>query len=162
MRVNPKKSHLGFQELRYLGFLVGKGQIRPLLEKVMSLHNSPRPGTKRQLRRFLGLVGYYSRFIPHFASIASPLTDALKHSKPNQLRWTKEMDHAFGTLHDSLDCQPVLRNPDFAHMFILQTDASDTGLGAVLSQETEGQEHPIMFLSRKLQTAERQYSTVEK
>ncbi|XP_054841809.1 uncharacterized protein LOC129333892 [Eublepharis macularius] len=162
LKANPTKSRLGFQELKYLGFLVGRGQLRPLPDKVASLEACPRPGTKKQLRGFLGLVGYYSKFIPQYASRASPLTDYLRKDQPNRVQWTPQGQRAFEDLKAALSASPVLRNPDFDKPFILQTDASDAGLGAVLSQEHEGQEHPVLFISRKLQPAEQKYAVVEK
>ena len=162
LRINPKKSHLGFKELKYLGFLVGNGQLKPLPERVTTLQTSAAPTTKKQLRRFLGLIGYYSRFIPQYATIASPLTDGLRKDQPNRIRWTPEQLQAFTTLRDALLHAPVLHNPDFSKPFILQTDASNTGIGAVLSQDFDGQDHPILFISRKLQLPEQKFATVEK
>ncbi|XP_054827921.1 A-kinase anchor protein 12-like [Eublepharis macularius] len=156
LRANPQKSRVGFQEVKYLGFIVGRGVLRPVPEKVATLEDCPRPATKKQLRRFLGLVGYYSKFIPNFASRASPLTDLLWKGLPPKLPWTATADEAFRTLRVALSNAPVLHNPNFNEPFVVHTDASDTGLGAVLSQEIDGVERPILFLSRKLQKAERQ------
>lgn len=129
LRANPTKSRLGFTELKYLGFLVGRGCLRPLPDKVEALAQQARPTTNRQLQRFLGFVGYYSRFIPGFASIASPLTNALQKTAPTRVQWGPREDHAFERLHTSLQGTPVLRSPDFAKPFVVQTDASGTGLG---------------------------------
>ena len=102
------------------------------------------------MRSFLGLASFYRRYVPQFATIASPLTDATKKGKPNAIKWEQAQLRAYQTLKDALVSQPVLSLPDFDKMFYLQTDASDTGLGAILLQEHEGEKRPIVFLSRKL------------
>lgn len=134
----------------------------PSGERVNTLAHMQRPTTKRQLRYFLGFVGYYSKFIPHFATVASPLTDFLKKGQPSQLRWDPTQEWAFKLLRNSLSSHPVLHNTDFNLPFVLHTDASGTELGAMLSQMKDDTEHPILFLSRKLQPAEINYSTIEK
>eukprot|EP00731_Ephydatia_muelleri_P002194 Em0001g2194a len=124
----------------------------------------PRPRTKTQVREFLGLTGYYRRFIPNYATLATPLTDLTKKSAPTQVQWTDKCGHAFGKLKERLCSDPVLGSPDFTRPFILQTDASERGVGAVLSQRSaeQGEEHPIAFFSRKLLPREEKYSTIEK
>lgn len=162
LQVNPTKSRLGFTELKYLGFLVGEGCLRPLPDKVEALTQQTQPITKRQLRWFLGLVRYHSWFIPGFASIASPLTDALQKAAPTQVRWGPSEERAFEQSCTSLQRTMVLHNLDFAKPFVVPMDASGTSIGAFLSQEVEGTECPILFISRKLQPAKRKYSMVEK
>lgn len=95
---------------------------------------------RRQLRRFLGFVGYYSKFIPNFASVASPLTECLKKNQPNRLQWGPPQMQAFEWLRRSLSGELVLQYPDFDLPFVLHTDASGTGLGTVLSQCKDGKE----------------------
>lgn len=100
------------------------------------------------MRAFLGLMGYYRRFIPNYASVAAPLTDLTKKIAPSNVVWNGECDKAFKELKKLLCTSPVLRNPDFSRRFILQTDASDRGIGAVLSQKDEaGEEHPVVAKS---------------
>lgn len=94
--------------------------------------------------------------------MASPLTNALQKAAPAQVRWGPNELRVFEQLHNSLQGEPVLRNPDFAQPFIVHTDASAMGLGATLSQEIDGQDRPILFIHRKLQPTEKYYSTVEK
>ncbi|KAG6933769.1 hypothetical protein G0U57_018464, partial [Chelydra serpentina] len=162
LTANPKKCRLGWQETTYLGYTIGRGQVRPLVGKVQALTACPAPTTKRQVRQFLGLAGYYRRFIPQFASIATPLTGLLTKDSPRRIVWTSECEDAFQELKASLCREPVLYSPDFHREFILQTDASEVGLGAVLSQEVDGEEHPILYLSRKLFPRERNYAVIEK
>ena len=110
----------------------------------------------------MGLTSYYRRFIPHFASIASPLTDLTRDRLPAQVTWTEETEKAFQDLKSALCSGPVLVTSDFPKPMVVQTDASETGVGAVLSQLHEGEEHPIIYISRKLLQRKQKYSTVEK
>ena len=121
------------------------------------------PVTKKQVRAFLGLTGYYRKFIPDYASLAAPLTDLTKKTAPNNVCWNVQCEEAFKELKRLLCTSPVLRNPDFSRRFILQTDASDHGVRAVLSQRDEnGEEHPVGYFSKKLLPREERYSTIEK
>ncbi|KAL0148421.1 hypothetical protein M9458_056231 [Cirrhinus mrigala] len=162
LTANPRKCHLALSEAKYLGFQVGRGLIRPQEKKVEAILTAPKPETKTQVRAFLGLAGYYRCFIPNFSSLATPLTDLTRKGQPEKTRWTAATEEAFASLKAALTSSPVLRAPDFSCPFLLQTDASDTGLGAVLSQVQEGEEHPIIYISRKLSPAERNYATVER
>ncbi|GFT62453.1 retrovirus-related Pol polyprotein from transposon 297 [Trichonephila clavipes] len=109
------------------------------------------------------VMGYYTHYIPNYSTIASPLTDALKGKiKKEKITWDEKCGKAFEELKAKLVTQPILFAPDFATEFILQTDASEVGAGVVLSQRIEGEEHPIVFLSKKFSKAERNYSTVER
>ena len=163
LTMRPSKCSLGFSEVSLVGHVVGNGHIKPQQDKVSAVVNFPQPVTKTDVRSFLGLVGYYRKYIPNFASIAAPLTDLTKKGKPTRVEWTKECAEATCTLKEYLTREPVLVNPDFSKGFILQTDASDRGLGAVLSQlHSEGNECAITFLSKKLLPREQSYSTVEK
>ncbi len=115
------------------------------------------------MRAFLGLAGYYRRFLPGFSSITACLSDLTKSAAPTIVEWTPPCDQAFRQLKAVLSKQPVLTNPDYDRPFILQTDASERGIGAVLSQKMEeGVEHPIAYFSKKLLPRETRYSSVEK
>ena len=119
--------------------------------------------TKTDVRSFLGLVGYYRKFIPNFSSIAAPLSDLTKKGAPTRVNWTSNCESAFRSLKEVLLLSPVLVNPDWDKPFILQTDASDRGIAGVLSQvDANGEDHPIVYLSRKLLPREVAYSTIEK
>ncbi|ETW93809.1 MAG: hypothetical protein ETSY2_50775 [Candidatus Entotheonella gemina] len=123
----------------------------------------PTPATKRQVRAFLGLTGYYRKFIADYAELAVELTDLTKKDAPSRVRWTAACEKAFQALKDKLCSAPVLRSPNFDKQFILQTDASDRGVGAVLSQyDDDGTDYPVAFFSRKLLPREVRYSTIEK
>ncbi|KAL1269301.1 hypothetical protein QQF64_031590 [Cirrhinus molitorella] len=162
LTANPKKCHLALSEAKYLGYQVDRGLIRPQEKKVAAILSAPRPSSKTQVRAFLGLVGYYRCFIPNFSSLAAPLTDLTRKGQPERTPWGPTEEEAFRAIKAALTSEPVLRAPDFNCPFLLQTDASDTGLGAVLSQIQDDEEHPVIFISRKLTSAERRYATVER
>ena len=122
----------------------------------------PVPTTKRKVRSLIGFMNFYRRFIPKFAEIASPLTDRTAKAAPNRVVWTDELQVSFDRLKKSITSYPVLRNTDFGKVFIVQTDSSDRGTGAVLLQTYEGSKLPIMYISKKSLPREIQYSTIEK
>lgn len=108
------------------------------------------------------MVGYYPSFIPQFSEIAAPLTDGLRGKNKRVWMWTDQCQTAFNKLKRALCQAPVLHTPDFEKPFKVTMDASGQGLGAVLSQEFGGEEHPVVYLSRKLTPAETRYSTIER
>uniref|UniRef100_A0A8C2BR64 Gypsy retrotransposon integrase-like protein 1 n=1 Tax=Cyprinus carpio TaxID=7962 RepID=A0A8C2BR64_CYPCA len=162
LTANPKKCAIGRVEVRYLGFHLGHGQVRPQIDKTAAVATCPRPKTKKEVRQFLGLAGYYRRFIPNYSDLTSPLTDLTKKEVPDTVQWTEPCQQAFTQVKAALCGGPLLHSPDFSLPFLLQTDASDWGLGAVLSQEIEGEERPVLYISRKLSKREAKYSTIEK
>ena len=138
-------------------------EVRPDPTKIEAVKSFPAPTTKKDVRVFLGLAGYYRRFIPNYSSLAAPLTDLTKKTCPTKVRWTNLCCTAFETLKNLLCDSPILKSPDFTKRFVLQTDASDRGVGAVLSQcDDSGQDKPIAYFGRKLLSREQNYSTVEK
>ena len=161
LTAKPPKCQFGMQQCVYLGHVVGNGGVRPEKSKLLAVESFPVPKTKKEVRTFLGLTGYYRRFIENYASVAAPLTDLTK-TAPTRVVWTSGCEEAFGALRQALCQTPVLRSPDFNKPFVLQTDASERGVGAVLSQSIDGEEHPVAFFSRKLLPREEKYSTVEK
>lgn len=122
--------------------------------------NYPAPKNVKELRRFLGLASWYRSFVPNYATTTSPLTLLLR-KKQNWI-WTDDQQNAFLKIRSQLTESPVLTHPDFEVPFILQTDASNTGLGAVLSQNIDNREFVIAYASRALSAAERNYTTTEK
>ena len=102
--------------------------------KVLAVQKVAQPRTKKQVRSFLGLSGYYRKFIPEFSKVASPLSDLTKKNMFKTVKWTSQCEKAFGQLKQALTKAPVLITPDWDKPFILQTDVSATGLGYVLSQ----------------------------
>ncbi|CAM5080714.1 unnamed protein product [Eretmochelys imbricata] len=142
---------------------VGQGTISPLQAKVDAIQKWPVPKSKKQVQSFLGLAGYYRRFVPHYSQIAAPLTDLTKKKQPNAVQWTGKCQKAFNKLKATLMSDPVLRAPDFDKPFLVTTDASERGVGAVLMQKGPDQEfHPVVFLSKKLSERESNWSVTEK
>ena len=163
LTAKPTKCQFGMTECTYLGYVVGGGKVRMEPSKIEAVQSFGVPRTKKEVRSFLGITGYYRKFIPQYASIASPLTDLIRKSEPNRVEWTPACAAAFDKLKTILCSAPVLRTPDLEKPFVLQTDASQRGVGAVLSQLDEvGADHPVAFFSRKLLPREERYSTIEK
>ena len=163
LTAKPRKCQFGMKECTYLGHVVGGGVVKPHVSKLEAVASFPVPKTKKEVRTFLGLSGYYRKFIPGYAGIAIPLTDLTRKSAPTTVCWTEECEKAFSQLKALLCSEPVLRSPDFSRDFVLQTDASERGVGAVLAQiDDQGEEHPVAYFSRKLLPREVNYSTVEK
>lgn len=128
------KCRLANTHVHYLGHVVGQGKRRPSEVKVEAITRFPLPKTKTDLRSFLGLAEYYRSYIPNFANIASPLTDALRKTEPTIVRWDTARKAAFAEIKNILVSQPVLAAPDYSLPFLVQCDASDRGMGVVLSQ----------------------------
>ena len=162
LTINASKCGFARAETEYLGFTVGKGTVKPQLQKVHAIENCPLPQTRKQLRSFIGMAGFYQRFIPHFSARAAPLTDRVGSRCPNRVQWSEEAVAAFHDLRQALSQSAVLRSPDFDQPFVLQTDASDRGLGGVLLQGPPEDRHPVAYISRKMVPREVRYSTVEK
>lgn len=162
LTARPSKCCIGFQNLEFVGHQLGQGLIKPNPDKVEDIMKAEEPKTKKQVRSFLGLVGYYREYIPNFAAIAVPLTDLTRKGQPNIVEWSDAQDIAFRTLKKCISSNPILQMPDFSKMFILQTDASEDGLGAALTQEFAGKHHPVMYASKKLLPREKKYSTIER
>jgi hypothetical protein len=161
LTAKPSKCKIAHAQVPYLGHLVGHGTVQA---KVEMIQNFPRPETKKQVRGWLGLTGYYRKYVPNYSDIASSLTDLTKgKTKQCKVKWSDECENAFQTLKRALMSKPVLILPDFNQQFIVQVDASEKALGAVLSQlDNTGNEHPVCYASRKLHPREQAYATSEK
>nr|GEV63184.1 Ty3/gypsy retrotransposon protein [Tanacetum cinerariifolium]GEV63232.1 Ty3/gypsy retrotransposon protein [Tanacetum cinerariifolium] len=146
------KCAFGQQRIEYLGHIVTAPGVEMDNAKVAAVANWPIPTSVSQLRAFLGLTGYYRRFIRQYASIAHPLTTLLQ---KNNFQWSQEAQSAFETLKQALLTAPVLVLPNFNKPFIVETDASGQGIRAILSQDG----HPISFFSKKLSHRMQQAST---
>ena len=131
-------------------------------KKVTAIQRFAQPTIKKQVRSFLGLVGFYRKFIPNFSAIPAPLTDFTRKEKPNKVIWKEQQENAFVSLKYALMVTSVLKLPDVNETFILQTDASDAGVGAVLLQEEDCIKKPVAYASQKLKSPQMSNSTIEK
>ena len=158
--LNPEKIVLQATEIRYLGHLLSARGVKILPERVTALRQYPRPKNLRALRRFIGMVGFYARFIPGYANIATVLYKLKK--KGGLFDWQERHQTAFESLKSALCEAPVLQILDFDQQFVLVTDASDLAVSAVPHQRLSEGLAPIAFYSRVLTAAERRYSIYEK
>ena len=155
--LNAEKCHFGRKEVTFLGHRITEGRIMPLPEKVACVQSFPRPQSKKQLQSFIGFAGFYRRFVPHFSSIMAPLYRLTKGDV--SWCWGDSEEAAFNKIKQCLCDHPVMLHlPDVMESFEVSTDASEVGLGAVLSQ----QGRVIEYASRKLNAAERNYSITER
>ena len=162
LTARPTKCVIAVRSVSFLGHIIGDGMIQPQPEKVKSILNCQRPTTKKQVRSFLGLIGYYRNFIANFSTVSAPLSDLTKRGQPNKVRWEEEQENAFVTLLQKLGKSPILCLPNFEKDFLLRTDASESGIGAVLLQEQGEYKLPIAYASKKLLDREKRYSVIEK
>lgn len=160
LTLSPGKSHVAYSSIKALGHMVSNLGIGTTEETVRAVVEYPTPTMPRHIQQFLGLAAYYRRFIKNFAAIAAPLHARLKKDTPWE--WTPECDAAFLQIKEKLTTAPILAHPNYEKEFIVYTDASTVGIGAVLSQMGEdGKEHPIVYLSRTLTPAEKNYGATE-
>ena len=164
LKLKPQKCHFLCSEVTYLGHLVSAAGIHSDPTKIQAIQNWPTPQSAEEVRQFLGLASYYRRFVYGFAHIAAPLTQLTE--KHRKFQWTTECQEAFNKLQSALMSAPTLAFPNLSEKagpFILDTDASDFGIGAVLQQVgTDGLEHVIAYASRVLTKPERNYCTTRK
>ncbi|KAL6467197.1 hypothetical protein MHYP_G00250010 [Metynnis hypsauchen] len=159
--LNLEKCEFGKGVVTYLGKVVGNGMVRPLDAKVQAISSFPTPQTPRELKRFLGMAGYYRCFCKNFSDLVLPLTNLLCKNRP--FVWSPACQSAFESVKALLSSSPVLATPDFDKPFKLEVDASGTGAGAVLLHEDNfGIDHPLCYFSRKFVKHQLAYSTIEK
>ena len=161
LTINLMKSEFGKATVKYLGHIVGQGQVRPLDAKIQTIVKYPIPTSRKELARFLGMAGYYRNFCLNFSEIAAPLTNLL--SKKVKFVWTDDCQMAFDKVKLLLQKSPVLKSPDYEKPFKLIIDSSDVGTGSVLLQEaSDGLDHPVSYFSKKFLKYQKNYSVVEK
>ena len=160
LKLNPTKCHFARSEIEYLGYRVTAQGLQPTDRHLTAVSSFPQPSNLKELRQFLGLASYYRRFIKGFASIGQPLHQLTKKDVP--FHWTDQCQIAFEGLKKCLTEAPVLAYPDFSRDFVVETDASIRGLGAVLAQiQDSGETHPVAYASRALSAAEKNYGITE-
>lgn len=160
LKLKPAKCRFVQEELEYLGHIVSRDGLRTTPRLVSAVRDFPVPRAVQDVRRFLGLASYYRRFIPGFAQIARPLHSLT--CKDTRFVWSSECKQAFEVLKQKLTTSPVLAYPNFDRDFVLETDASVQGIGAVLGQYQDDHKlHPVAYASRALSAAEKHYGITE-
>jgi len=160
LKIQMDKSEFLRKEVEFLGHIVTADGVKPNPNKISAVQNFPIPKTQKDIKAFLGLIGYYRRFIKNFAKITKPLTVCLK--KNAKIKISSEFINSFEHCKNLLINAPILKYPDFTQEFILTTDASNFAIGAVLSQGSVPYDRPVAFASRTLNDTETKYSTIEK
>lgn len=161
LKLRLEKCQFMQPEVTYCGYIVNGDGVQPVAAKVEAIRNAPEPQDVSQLRAFLGMLNYYHKFLPDVATVLEPLHRLLR--KGAKWEWLKEQQAAFKKAKDMLQSTKLLVHFDPDKELILASDASDYGVGAVLSHKMEdGTERPIGYVSRALNGAERNYSTLEK
>lgn len=160
LKVKPSKCDLFATQVKYLGHIISAEGIRADPAKVECVREWPVPKNQTEVKSFIGLASYYRRFVKGFADIARPLHQLTEKGK--RFRWGEDCQQAFIQLKSRLTTAPVLAYPDPQKRFVLDTDASDVGIGAVLSQEDGEAEHVVAYASRALTKEERRYATTKK
>ena len=160
LKVKLEKCSFLQEKVVYLGHQIGQHGLKTLQSKVDAVKMFPIPTSVDKVRSFLGLTGYYRKFVKDYAHIAHPLSSLLK--KNAIFTWGLEQQQAFDNLKERLTTAPVLIFPNYQQEFILCTDASDIGLGGILMQERNGRPQPIAYASRLCTSAEKNYSITER
>ena len=157
LKLNPAKCRFVCDEVEYLGHLITPAGLKPSERNLIAVREFPVPTNLKHLRQFLGLTSHYRRFIHNYAKIAHSLYAMTR--KGAQYQWTADCEVAFETLKSKLLAPPILAYPDFGKDFVLETDASKHGLGAILSQRQEDNRlHPVAYASQSISASEANYA----
>ena len=162
LTAKASKMFIAFNEIGFLGHMVSDGCIRPEEQKTLQILELTAPKTKKQVQSLLGLMGYYRKFVPNFADLTAPLTALVKKGCPTNVTWTDECQKSLEKVKEVFSNKPILILPDFNETFIVRTDASDVGVGAMLLQDRDGILMPCAFASRKLLERETRYPIIER
>ena len=160
LKMKVKKCAFYAPQVKYLGHVVSKDSLRPDESKVSAVSNFSIPQDLTQLRSFLGLIGYYRRFIQDFSMHAEPLFHLSKKNVP--FIWGHYQEKAFSCMKKALTSAPILQFPDFNLPFYIQSDASDKGFGAVLGQIHNGNEVLVAYASKAVSSSQVNWSSIEK
>ena len=162
LTARPSKCNFAFSQIKYLGFVVGNDEVSPSKDKITALCETKPPTSKKQLRSFLGMISFYRKFLPNLASLTAPLSDLLKKEVKEPLPWNESLNDSFEKIKTLMINPPILMLPDVTKPFCVRTDASSSGLGAVLLQYKDNIPRPVAYASKKLLDREKRYSTVER
>ena len=157
--INLDKSYFCKPEVKYLGFIVNSEGLQVDNDKIAAILDYPAPKNVTQVKRLVGMLAWYQKFLPNYSTVIGPINNLLK--KNVKFEWGQAQQTAFDKVKGLLTSSPTLIRPNFRLPFYLHTDASQIGLGAMLTQIVDGTEHPIAYASRSLSKAERNYATTE-
>ena len=168
LKLKESKCNFLKAHVQYLGHLISGKGIEPVPEKLESIKNMPSPTTPKEVKQFLGLIGYYRKFIPKFSDVARPLTNLTKKDVP--FEWTPDCQQTFQLLKDLLIAEPILKYPDPNKPYVLYTDASKYAWSCVLTQEYEYEDegklkkihHPITYASGLFKGSQINWATLTK
>lgn len=161
LTISIAKSKFCVKELKYLGFILGREGLTTDPQKVSAILHYPTPKNIKNIRSLCGMLSWYRKFIDDFATIVAPISDLLK-CKNKTFKWTDEAENAFRKLKILLTSNPILFMPDFSKPFIIESDASSDGAGAVLLQNIDGQDRVIEYMSQRLSSTQMNYSVTER
>ena len=148
------------KHIQYLGHLISAEGIQPIPEKLKSITKIPAPKNSKEVKQFLGLLGYYRKFVPRFADILRVPTHLMK--KDVEFKWTPECKNCFQILNESLQQAPILKYPDPQANYTLYTDASKYAYAGMLTQKTNGTDHPITYVSGLFHGSQLNWATLTK
>lgn len=163
--INIRKCIFGVEEINFLGFTINKFGIKPTESKVSTIRNFKQPKTVSELKRFLGMINFYRRFIPHAAETQIPLLECCKGNKEKDqtpIIWTPERLTAFQQCKDQLANATLLAHPSANAHICLMVDASAYGIGGVVNQLKNNSWQPLAFFSKKLTSTQKKYSTYDR
>ena len=160
IKLKVSKCRFFANQIKFLGYQVNRDGLTMDPSRIDAINTMPLPTNKKGLQAFLGVVNYYRIFVRDFASLAEPLYELLR--KQSKFKWTDRQTQAVNILKSKLASAPIVQFPDFSRRFYLHTDASNTGIGAVLMQEKNGLLHPLAYVSKTLNEAQRRYATTKK
>ena len=160
LRLKADKCSLAMREVDFCGHRITSSGLQPIPTNTAAVTNLQVPRSVRDVKAFLGVTGWYRKFIPKYADLAKPLIKLTE--KHHELFWTDDCQVAFEALKHRLMSAPVLTHPDPGRQFVLTTDASAVGIGAELAQRTPAGLQPVTYFSRTLSKSERNYSTYDR
>ena len=156
LKLNKSKVKLRQAEVKFMGHVISKDGLKPDPDKVTAIKNMPKPTSKSEVLTLLGFVNYLSKFLPKLSDVSAPLRELTTNQA--QFTWARQHDEAFVAIQQLVIQHPVLKFYDVEEEVTIQTDASNKGLGAVLTQNGQ----PVAFASRTLSLTEQRYATIEK
>ncbi|GFN91416.1 retrovirus-related pol polyprotein from transposon 17.6 [Plakobranchus ocellatus] len=162
LHVNPSKVSIGSSSVEFLGHMVTSSTLASVQKKVDKILRLSVPVKKKKVRSLIGLVNYYRHFIANFASVSAPLSDLLRKGTPEKVQCTPRCDQSLAEIKRLFSFPLFLVIPDMQETFVVRSDASDFGIGAVLLQDWDGTLMPYRYASRKLLPREGRYSAMEK